>query len=97
MSSLQLLLQSLQFAQGSRIDESIELIREAQREQQREDAAHENTVRSNPNAQSLDESITSFANAYLPDAAARSVIGSNGGSTGSTYRNTLIERWRGEI
>jgi len=86
MSSLQLVVQNLSLLQGQRIEEAIQLIRQAQEEQENEDVE-----------EGWNESLDGFANCYLShlETARLGCHSTHKSSTSAsaTSRDALIDRW----
>ncbi len=98
MSSLQLIMQSLTIAQGNRVAEALQTVREAQLEQRREEE-HDEEVRSRQGSEEEDyeESLSAFTAEFLPNRHRPHAPRGSGASPRRAARNRLIERWRQEI
>ncbi|KAN0073919.1 hypothetical protein V8E54_007856 [Elaphomyces granulatus] len=95
MSALQLLAQNLSIMQGNRIEEALQVFREALEEQRRSDQQERGLQPGDENEQEWQENICAFQ--YYVHYPREVPTGRAISSTSSDSRSYLIEKWRHEV
>lgn len=94
MASIQLVMQNVTLMQGRQMAETLEVLREAQEEQEREDQELKDTQTRDRSEFAYHEDLDAFTGEYLPHRRIRHSGLPEGTSSTITSRDYLIDIWR---